>query len=197
MPSANAIKEDLIQSQILQAAHQLFQKHGFQKVSMDDVAKAIGKGRSSLYYYYKSKDEVFDAVIDAEIKEILNEIGRAMEKVPTTEEKIRAYCTAKIRIARKRRSFLQAVEAGMNADEMSQYVQKKMGIHKRMIGEETALLRQVLAVAPSSQKLDTVIFVLLSSLRGLKEQLFVTNDFSHVDAAIDTLTRMTVQELKK
>jgi len=72
-----------------------------------------------------------------------------------------------------------------------------MGIHKRMIGEETALLRQVLAVAPSSQKLDTVIFVLLSSLRGLKEQLFVTNDFSHVDAAIDTLTRMTVQELKK
>lgn len=193
--SANAIKEDIIQLQILQAAQQLFQKHGFQKVSMDDVAKAIGKGRSSLYYYYKSKDEIFEAVIDAEIKDILNEIGKVMEKADTIEEKIRAFCTAKIRIARKRRSFFVALEAGMNADEMSRYAQKKQEMNKRMINEETALLRRELG--GDSQQLDMVIFVLLSSLRGLKQQLFVANDFTQVDAAIDTLTRMTVHELKR
>ena len=194
MSATNAIKEDIIQLQILQAAHQLFQKHGFQKVSMDDVAKAIGKGRSSLYYYYKSKDEIFGAVIDAEVKDILNEIAKAMEKADTVEEKIRAVCTARIRIARKRRSFFVALEAGMNADEMSRYAQKKQDINKRFIDEETALLRRELG--GDSQKLDMVIFVLLSSLRGLKQQLFATNDFSRIDAAIDTLTRMTVQELK-
>jgi len=193
--SANAIKEDIIQLQILQAAQQLFQKHGFQKVSMDDVAKAIGKGRSSLYYYYKSKDEIFEAVIDAEIKDILNEIGKVMEKADTIEEKIRAFCTAKIRIVRKRRSFFVALEAGMNADEMSRYAQKKQEMNKRMINEETALLRRELG--GDSQQLDMVIFVLLSSLRGLKQQLFVANDFTQVDAAIDTLTRMTVHELKR
>jgi AcrR family transcriptional regulator len=200
MPAANTIKEDIIQLQILQAAQQLFQKHGFQKVSMDDVARAIGKGRSSLYYYYKSKEEIFEAVIDAEIKDILNEIGKAMEKAATVEEKIRAFCTAKIRIARKRRSFYVALEAGMNADEMSRYAQKKQDFNKRMISEETVLLRQALTTAAhtvAAQRLDMVIFVLLSSLRGLKQQLFVANDFSQMDAAIDTLTRMTVQELKR
>ena len=195
MPATNAIKEDIIQLQILQAAQQLFQKHGFQKVSMDDVARAVGKGRSSLYYYYKSKDEIFEAVIDAEIKDILSEIGRAMEKAGTVEEKIRAFCTAKIRIARKRNSFYVALEAGMNADEMSRYAQKKQDMNKRMINEETALLRRELG--DDSQKLDIVIFVLLSSLRGLKQQLFVTNDFTRMDEAIDTLTRMAVQELNR
>ena len=55
MAESNIGKEDDIQKQILQAALQLFQAHGFRRVTMDDVAKAIGKGRSSLYYYYKSK----------------------------------------------------------------------------------------------------------------------------------------------
>lgn len=200
MPASNTIKEDIIQLQILQAAQQLFQKHGFQKVSMDDVAKAIGKGRSSLYYYYKSKDEIFEAVIDAEIRDILNEIGSAMAKADTVEEKIRAFCTAKIRVARKRRSFLVALEAGMNADEMSRYSQKKQDINKRMISEETTLLRQALtgtSHALSPERLDMVIFILLGSLRGLKQQLFIANDFTQVDAAIDTLTRMAVQELKR
>jgi len=193
----NTIKEDIIQLQILQAAQQLFQKHGFQKVSMDDVAKAIGKGRSSLYYYYKSKDEIFEAVIDAEIKDILNEIGRAMEKADGVGEKIRAFCTAKIRIARIRQPFFQALEAGMNADEMSRYAQKKLDFNKRMIKEETALVRQALADGTTAREgVDTVIFVLLGSLRGLKQQMFLANDFTHMDAAIDTLTRMTVQELR-
>jgi len=57
MSADSTIKEDIIQEQILQAAKQLFSVHGLHKVTMDDVAKAIGKGRSSLYYYYKSKDE--------------------------------------------------------------------------------------------------------------------------------------------
>ncbi|MBS1602449.1 MAG: helix-turn-helix transcriptional regulator [Bacteroidetes bacterium] len=211
MSATNAIKEDIIQLQILQAAQQLFQKHGIQKVNMDDVAKAIGKGRSSLYYYFKSKEEIFEAVIDAEIRDILNEIGRAMEKADGVGEKIRAFCTAKIRVARKRQSFFQALEMGMNADEMSRYAQKKQEMNRRMISEETALLRRELGGgmaaeghtrsagaetrAVADQRLDMVIFVLLSSLRGLKQQMFVANDFTNMDAAIDTLTRMTVREL--
>ena len=49
------IKDDLFQEQVIRAAQKLFQQHGMYKVTMDDVAKAVGKGRSSLYYYYKSK----------------------------------------------------------------------------------------------------------------------------------------------
>src|SRR6201986_1030644 len=99
------IKEDVIQEQILQAAKRLFQVHGLHKVTMDDVAKAIGKGRSSLYYYYKSKDEIFDAVMGQEIADIMTELGKAITQAATAEQQLHAFCLAKIKIARKRRSF--------------------------------------------------------------------------------------------
>jgi len=73
-------KEEMIQGQVIRAARQLYQQHGLFKVTMEDVAKAVGKGKSSLYYYYKSKEEIFDAVIDAEIKEIFTEIVQAVSK---------------------------------------------------------------------------------------------------------------------
>jgi AcrR family transcriptional regulator len=203
MPSNNTIKEDIIQEQILQAAQQLFQKHGLHKVTMDDVAKAIGKGRSSLYYYYKSKDEIFDAVIDVEIRDITAALTSAMHEAATIEQKIHSFCTARIKIARKKKAFFEALETGMNADEITQYAQKKLAINKRMMKEETSLLRQVISQGIKKgelpgcgpKELESVIFVLLSSLRGLKREMMLENDYSRVEAAIDTLTRMTMQVL--
>ena len=79
MSSITATKEDLMQQQILTAAKELFRVYGLAKVTMDDVAKAIGKGRSSLYYYYKSKDEIFDAVVNAAINDMITAMEKAAE----------------------------------------------------------------------------------------------------------------------
>lgn len=200
MPPNSTSKEDMMQQQILQAAQQLFQKHGYQKVTMDDVAKAIGKGRSSLYYYYKNKDEVFDAVIDAEISGIFAEIHRALEQATTTEEKLRAFGLTKIKISRKRKSFFEALETGMNADEMSLYVQKKQAIQKQIRKEESALLNQILNAgaekgeisALDPKKQDTIIFVFMGSQRGINREMMLANNYARMEAAVDMLVRMTM-----
>lgn len=205
MPANNLLKEDIIQQQILQAAQQLFQKHGYQKVTMDDVAKAIGKGRSSLYYYYKNKDEVFAAVMDAEIKDIISEIAGKMEQVGTVEEKLRAFGVTKTKISRKRKAFFEALETGMNPDEMSLYVQKKQAIQKKIRKEEAILLNQVLAQGAKKGEVNTldakeqqtILFVFTSSLRGLRGEMFLDNSYSRIEPAIDILVQMTMLALNK
>jgi AcrR family transcriptional regulator len=200
MVTTPVLKEDVIQEQILRAAHQLFQKYGFQKVSVDDVAKAIGKGRSSLYYYYKNKDEIFDAVMDVEIREILTETERAMDRETGIEDKLRAFGINKIKISRKRKSFFDALEAGMNADEISQYARTKLRTHRALIKEETRILLGAFTRAikekelPSLEKkeLDSVIFIFLCSLRGIKREMMLNDDFSRLDFSIGTLSRMTL-----
>jgi len=197
MPAA---KDDIIQQQILQAAQQLFQKHGYQKVTMDDVARAIGKGRSSLYYYYKNKDEVFDAVIDTELSDIIAEITRAVEQATTVQQKLRTFCITKIKISRKRKLFFDALEAGMNADEISQYAQKKQAVQKRIRKEEATLLNNILtqgakkgeitSLDPKEQ--ETIIFILMSSQRGLKREMELDNSYNRMEPAIDMLVRMTM-----
>lgn len=205
MTANNTIKEDLIQQQILQAAQQLFQKHGLYKVTMDDVAKAIGKGRSSLYYYYKNKDEIFDAVMDVEIREIITELTRAVDEMPHVEQKIHAFCITKIKISRKKRAFFTAMEAGMNADEISDYAKAKRAMQKRIMKEESALLIRVINNGTKKGELrslnqkdqSTLVFVLLSSLHGMKKQMFNENDFSRMEPAIDLLTQMAMQRIRK
>jgi AcrR family transcriptional regulator len=203
--TSNTIKEDLIQKQILQAAQQLFQKHGLHKVTMDDVAKAIGKGRSSLYYYYKSKDEVFDAVMDVEIKEIMADLTRAMNEVAGIEQKIRAFCITRLKIARKKKAFFSTMEVGMNADEISHYAKAKQAIRKRIIKEESALLNFILhegikkgeITNLNSKDQETLVFLLLSSLHGMKRQMLNENDFSRMESATDLLIQMVSQRISK
>jgi len=197
------IKDDLFQGQVIKAAQQLFRQYGLQKVTMDDVAKAVGKGRSSLYYYYKSKVEIFEAVMNAEIDEILAEVARAVDRASGAEQKIHAFGVTKLKEARKRRSFYATLEAGMDADERSHYAKTEPAIRARIMAEESALLGKVIMdgvangeLRPMDQKeLDGLVFVLLSSIHGLKRKLVEDNDLRSIEPAIDTLTRMIIYGL--
>jgi len=65
---------------ILSAAKKLFSRFGLEKTTMEDVAKAAGKGKSSLYYYFKSKEEVYAEVIRKEIAGLKTIIRKAIEE---------------------------------------------------------------------------------------------------------------------
>jgi AcrR family transcriptional regulator len=205
MSASNPIKEDVIQEQILQAAKQLFQVHGLRKVTMDDVARAIGKGRSSLYYYYKSKEEILDAVMNVEIREMLTAIALAVEKAPTAEQKIHAFCVTKLKVLRERRAFYNTMDAGMDADEISNFNKAKHALHSRIMKQEGVLLSQILNYGIEKgelrvikeQDFDVLLFVLLSSVHGLKREMVIENDFSGIEPAVAALTQMVMHGLKK
>src|ERR1700748_212366 len=93
MPATTTInRDDIVQQEILQAALRLYQKFGPNKVTMDDVANASGRSRTSLYYYYKNRDEIFQAVLDTIIFDIGEEISRAIAAADTINDKQYAFC---------------------------------------------------------------------------------------------------------
>lgn len=205
MSATVPIKDNAIQKQILQAAQQLFQAHGLQKVTMDDVAKAIGKGRSSLYYYYKNKEEILDAVMDNEIRENLEEVARAVAQRSSAEQKINVFYLTRLQLLEKRRALYSALDVGMDANEMSNFNKAKHAIHKRVVERENKMLGQILDHGIETGELrsidakdrDDLIFVLLSGLHGLKREMVLDNDFSRIEAAVNALSRLVIHGLKK
>jgi AcrR family transcriptional regulator len=199
------IKEDIIQQQILEAAKRLFHVHGLHKVTMDDVAKAIGKRRSSIYYYYNSKDEIFDAIVNIDIREMLAAITMAVEKANTVEQKIYAFFVSKLKLLLEKRSFYNTLDMGMDADAISNFNKTKIIHHKLIMKLEGDLLDKILTngikgdeVKPLSEKeKHTLIFILLSSLRGLKREMLMENTFENIEPTVDTLTRMVMHGIKK
>lgn len=79
------------QLQLIKAAAQIFQRYGFKKTTMDDIAFAAGKGKSSLYYYFKNKEEVFEAVVDFEAELLKTDIYSTIEKTESARDKLRSY----------------------------------------------------------------------------------------------------------
>jgi len=77
--------------EIARAALELFVTKGFAATKLDDVAKAAGVSKGLPYLYFRSKDELFKAVI---VEALGEPLGRASELVEsfdgTTEELLRA-----------------------------------------------------------------------------------------------------------
>lgn len=77
--------------QIIEAAGVTFSRFGFKKTTMDDIAFAAGKGKSSLYYYFKNKEEVFEAVTALEADILKEEINTALKQTQKSTDKLRTY----------------------------------------------------------------------------------------------------------
>ena len=88
--------DDVVRQSIVEAASRLFQRWGIHKTTMEDIAREAGKGKSTLYYYYKSKDEIFWAVAEKEIKEIIEEITVDVNREVDAGDKLAAYISINI-----------------------------------------------------------------------------------------------------
>lgn len=83
--------------QIIEAAGIVFERYGFKKTTMDDIAFAAGKGKSSLYYYFKNKEEVFEAVVAFEAKQLVAEINKAIDASHSAVDKLRSYVNIRMK----------------------------------------------------------------------------------------------------
>ena len=89
-------KDDIVRAEILKAAERVFQKWGSNKTTMEDIAREAGKGKSTLYYYYQSKEEIFDAVVISEFEKILEKAKELAEEKKTAKERLIKYIVESI-----------------------------------------------------------------------------------------------------
>jgi AcrR family transcriptional regulator len=61
--------------EILDVAEPLFAANGYRKTTISDIAKEIGGARGLLYYYFKSKEEILEALINRQIAHFLTDIS--------------------------------------------------------------------------------------------------------------------------
>ena len=67
-----------VKDNIISIAQGTFRKFGFRKTTMDEIAFVAGKTKSTMYYYFESTEEVFQAVVEKEVTQLRNEILAAV-----------------------------------------------------------------------------------------------------------------------
>ena len=75
-------------AKLVDVARQLFAKMGVENTTMNDIALASKKGRRTLYTYFKSKEDIYLAVVESELDILLNVMKQVAEKKISPDEKI-------------------------------------------------------------------------------------------------------------
>jgi AcrR family transcriptional regulator len=77
-------RKELVREELLDIAARMFDEHGFDRVSMAAIAREVGLGRSAIYHYFASKDEILASIVESEalapvarIQQLANEPGRS------------------------------------------------------------------------------------------------------------------------
>ena len=77
-----------IRNRILETAREQFFAHGFNKVTMDEIASLLGMSKKTVYEFFPSKDKLVDAVLERHIitamrryEEIMNSPTEYVDKL--------------------------------------------------------------------------------------------------------------------
>lgn len=194
-----ATKDDTIKDEILKEAQKLFQQFGVKKTTMEDIAKAMGKGKSTLYYYYCSKEEIFDAVILKEMGEVFNMVKLAVEKAVSAEEKLKAFTLTKIKAVQKRANLYKVVKG-----EMQDNMRCTKHLNAEYDTQEIKLVKDILKFGVSNgefhkmlnKELDILPSVMVSSLRGLERDMFIDSRFAKLEPRMESIVGIMIRGLR-
>lgn len=125
----------------IEVARSLFARKGVENTTMNDIAAASDKGRRTIYTYFKSKREIFNAVIESESDDLLKNLSSIVSKPVSPEEKLREYISIRMETMREIVSRNGSLRAGFFRD-VRKVDRARTVISKKEISMLTSILRE-------------------------------------------------------
>lgn len=66
---------EIRKNEIIEAAEELFLNQGFEETTVSDIVNKVGVAQGLFYYYFKSKDEILDAVVERFTENVIAELN--------------------------------------------------------------------------------------------------------------------------
>ncbi len=180
------IKEE-IRDHIIEAARGIFSRFGFKKTTMDEIAMAMHKGKSSIYYYFISKEEIFAAVVEKEANILRNDLHNALKDISDPKEKLKAYITTRMYGFKRLSNFYEAIK--------SDYLSHLDFINKIRVKYDENEIKNISDILQEGLnaeifKIDDInlaSIAIFTAIKGLEIPLFWSVDDHDLDKRIDSL----------
>ena len=182
---------------VVQAAAQVIQQFGFGKTNMGDVAKALHMSKSSLYYYFTSKEDIFLEVFKNEVEQLRGEFLSAVEAEPTPERKFRAYILKRTEMFRRKlNQHMEFVEATFERYEFL------LKIHQMFDPEEIRIISGILEQGVAEGRfsipdIHTVAVVIVTTFRAFEYPFPPSSTPSETEKELDSLLELVFKGIMR
>jgi AcrR family transcriptional regulator len=184
------INKEEHRKKIIITAGQIFSRFGFRKTTMDEVARALKMGKSSIYYYFESKEEIFKAVVLYEANILRNELTTAIKSVDSPIAKMEKYVFVRMKSFEKLSNYYNAI-FDKNLDHY-EFIER---IREKYDREETAILRLLLYDGVRKkvfnvENSDYTALAIQTTLKGLEVPLFWKKREVDIDHRLKAILRV-------
>jgi AcrR family transcriptional regulator len=166
------INKEEFRKKVIITAGQIFSHYGFRKTTMDEVARALKMGKSSIYYYFESKEEIFEAVVLYEANILRNELTTTIKSAESPIDKMRNYVFVRMKAFEKLSNYYNAI-FDKNLDHFD-FIENIRAKYDR---EELAILRLILWHGTRKKVFNVTnseytALAIQTTLKGLEVPLF-------------------------
>jgi AcrR family transcriptional regulator len=166
------INKEEFRKKVIIMAGQIFSHYGYKKTTMDEIARAMKMGKSSIYYYFESKEEIFEEVVLNEANILRNELTAAIKSEESPIDKMKNYVFVRMKSFEKLSNYYNAI-FDKNLDHYD-FIET---IREKYDREELAILRLILYLG-TRKKIFKVVnseytaLAIQTTLKGLEVPLF-------------------------
>lgn len=161
-------KKEQVKERIGQAAMECFERYGLEKTTLDDIAKTVGLNKTSLYYYYKNKEDIFIEVAIREGQSFIDTLQKSTLKKKGVENQISFYLESRLNY------YTNVLNMNrVSVESLDKILPRFFELYDAMMVQEKAFLTKLLTQAIVHEKLDltdpeNIASVLLNFANALK-----------------------------
>jgi AcrR family transcriptional regulator len=190
---------DQTKETIVTVANKLFSRFGFQKTSMDDIAKTARKAKGSLYYHFASKEDLFKEVIKREMISIQEQLLVIINNSELNAiGKLKSYLNLRMELINKAANYHETLKEDF-------YLHYKFidDIRKEADKWEMDNLRVILIQGinegyfDKTMNMEVLVEILIMILKGLEIPFFLQNKYSNYSTHFDDMIGILIKGLAK
>jgi AcrR family transcriptional regulator len=106
---------------IFNSAIRVFSIKGYDGATMDEIAMSAGVAKGTLYYHFKSKEEIFKYIMDEGMRLTQDEIDTSLENEDNSIGKLRAMFKGILILVHRNRDFFKVVASQLWGREIRQF----------------------------------------------------------------------------
>lgn len=189
--------KDQTKDKILAVATRMFGKYGFRKTTVDEIASTAHKAKGSVYYYFKSKEELFLAVVTQEISVLKAGLTRPIDDSRDAAGMIRNYMLNRMTLMKDAVNYHESLKAEF-ADEFGFLSECREDFTRFEIGLMKAVLdRGVRENAFQIKDTHATAQVIILAMKAIEVPFYHQNRISEYELTIIELLDILIKGLQK
>lgn len=182
---------------ILHVAGKIFKQHGFNKTTIDGIARVAHKAKGSIYYHFKSKEELFQGVVEKEFQTLRSELIKAIDDGKNAKDKLTNYIIVRMKTISDLANFNEIVKT-----DYLDYLDFIGEIRKKYDNEEVVLIKSILTGGINNKEFDLnnvelTAPAILTALKGLEIPFFMEDEYNKLEIRLKELIRLLIMGLEK